>query len=119
MVAMSAGSDLQTFLPGAGALSTVVALLLYVARLIFNGKLIPRKTLEDQQVHYESAIGREREISDKANADRDRIYDALQKSLILIEKMSEEQKLTNDILVGIKSASVRNTRSGVKGDPRT
>jgi hypothetical protein len=114
---MGTGSAIQNLLPGAGALSAVITLLVYVARLIFKGDLVPRSTLEDQQEHYEKVIIRERDISDKANSDRDRANDALQKSISLIEKMSDEQKLTNDILLGMKSASARAPR-GVKGDPR-
>jgi hypothetical protein len=116
---MGTGSALQNLLPGAGALSAVVTLLLYVARLIFKGELVPRKTLEDQQDHYEQNLVREREISEKATADRDRIYEALQKSIQLVEKMSDEQKLTNDILTGLKSANARLLRSKAEGDPRT
>lgn len=113
---MSDGPTVTSLLPAAGAMGGVVSLLLYVARLVFTGKLVPRSTLTDQQAHYKEQLAREKEISQEAASDRDRIYDALQKTVALTDAMSKEQRLTNDLLRGLKTVT-----AGVsgEGDPRT
>lgn len=94
---------LQVALATGGLFTGVVGLLVYVARLYFSGKLVPRTSLDDMKTQYEERLKREAEISTYYRVSSEVVTTTLARQVQLTERLVEDQKLIKDFILGLKN----------------
>lgn len=100
---------LQIALATGGLFTGIVGLLVFVARLYFSGKLVPRTTLEDTITQYRERLAREKEISDSYRANNEVISATMARQLQTTEKLVDGQEVIKNFIFSLRD--VRETQS--------
>jgi len=93
---------IKVALVSSGLFAALIGLLVFVARLYFTGKLVPRTTLDDMRVQYEARLTREAEISSYYRINSEAVTASLARQIQLTEKLVEEQQTIKEFIFGLR-----------------
>lgn len=94
---------LQIALATGGLFTGIVGLLIFVARLYFSGKLVPRQTLDDTMAQYRERLEREKEISSYYRVNNEVVTATLTRHMQLTERVVEDQRVIKDFILSLKA----------------
>lgn len=99
-----------------GPAAAFLGLLIWLGRLYYSGKLVPRATLIDMKENFSQQIAREREISDNWQKIASNNTEALGKLSSQVEKLSEGQRTVETFILSLsQNQSRQGLTSGTGG----
>lgn len=93
--------DWSVILAQLGPSAAFLGLLLWLGRLYYTGKLVPRSTVVDMQQNFAQQIAREREISDNWRSVAANNTEALRKLSYQTERLIEGQKTVEAFILSL------------------
>lgn len=81
--------------------TTFFGLLIFVARLYYTGKLVPRSTIDDMRLDFERQIARERELADYWRQVATNALECVDKQSSQIELLLQSQKTIEAFIISL------------------
>lgn len=110
--------DPSVLLAQLGPSAAFLGLLIWLGRIYYSGKLVPRSTLVDQQQNFAQQIAREREISDVWQKVATNQADVLMKLSNQNERMLEGQKTIEAFILSLAQSQPRRELTAGSGGIR-
>jgi hypothetical protein len=83
-------------------LGIVLGLVAYGVRRLVDGRLVPRRVLEDARESFDQRLQREREISEAQRLANENIVAALKNQTEQMQMLIREQQLVRDVMISLR-----------------
>lgn len=89
--------------------STTLATLAFVARLIFTGRLVPKSLHDQVRQDRDERVKRAEKMADDYKVANDNLWETVHRQGALLETISETTKTTHALVNGFQQAALRNS----------